>query len=46
MEVTCGKEKGAFKYILKEKKHGLLEFNMKWRLTEVEKCLLRWEECQ
>lgn len=40
MEVTCGK--AAFKYILKER----LASNMKWRLTEVEKHLLREEECQ
>lgn len=42
MEVICGKEKGAFKHILKER----LKFNMKWRLTEVEKHLLREEKCQ
>lgn len=40
VEVVCGK--AAFKYILKEK----LKSNMKWRLTEVEKHLLREEECQ
>lgn len=40
VEVICGK--AAFKCILKER----LTSNMKWRLTEVEKHLLREEECQ
>lgn len=41
MEVICRKERGAFKYILEER----LKFSMEWKLTEVEKHLLR-EECQ
>lgn len=41
VEVICGKEKGAFKYILKERKPYSAEIITKWRVTEVEKHLER-----